>query len=96
MNKLDKIIIIGVIICHFQVQNTVGQTTNLMAIDAEKLFLAIQFIHFIWQGPVTSIIVMLLLIREVGLLPAFSGMIFIFLLIPLQNYIGKELTYLLI
>lgn len=25
-----------------------GQTTNLMAIDAEKLNLAIQFVHFLW------------------------------------------------
>ena len=29
-------------------KNTVGQMTNLMAIDAEKLFLAAQFLHFLW------------------------------------------------
>jgi uncharacterized membrane protein len=27
---------------------TVGQTTNLAAIDAEKIFLAAQFPHFLW------------------------------------------------
>jgi hypothetical protein len=29
-------------------QNTVGQITNLIAIDSEKLFLALQFLHFLW------------------------------------------------
>ena len=29
-------------------ENSVGQTTNLAAIDAEKLFLAAQFPHFLW------------------------------------------------
>jgi ATP-binding cassette subfamily C (CFTR/MRP) protein 1 len=29
-------------------ENTVGQTTNLAAIDAEKIFLAAQFPHFLW------------------------------------------------
>lgn len=29
-------------------ENTVGQTTNLAAIDAEKVFLAAQFPHFLW------------------------------------------------
>lgn len=31
-----------------RLQNTIGQTTNLIAIDAEKLNLAVQFIHFLW------------------------------------------------
>lgn len=31
-----------------RMQSTVGQTTNLIAIDAEKLNIAVQFVHFIW------------------------------------------------
>lgn len=31
-----------------RMQSTVGQTTNLIAIDAEKLNLAVQYVHFIW------------------------------------------------
>jgi hypothetical protein len=31
-----------------RLSNTIGQTTNLMAIDAEKLNLSIQFVHFLW------------------------------------------------
>jgi len=29
-------------------ENSVGQTTNLAAIDAEKLFFATQYPHFLW------------------------------------------------
>ncbi len=31
-----------------RMMNSVGQTTNLMAIDAEKLNMAAQFVHFLW------------------------------------------------
>ncbi len=31
-----------------RMSGTVGQTTNLMAIDAEKLNIAVQFAHFLW------------------------------------------------
>ena len=31
-----------------RMKNSVGQTTNLMSIDAEKLNIAVQFIHFLW------------------------------------------------
>lgn len=31
-----------------RMKNDIGTTTNLMAIDAEKIFLATQFIHFLW------------------------------------------------
>ena len=31
-----------------RMKNDIGTTTNLMAIDSEKLFLAVQFVHFLW------------------------------------------------
>ena len=49
-----------------RMQNTIGQTTNLMSIDSEKLFLSAQFLHFIWHGPMANILVMLLIIQDVG------------------------------
>ena len=71
--------------------NTVGQTTNLIAI--EKLFLAAQFFHFIWHGPLASFIVMLLLIREVGYAPSLVGLAWILILIPLQNLVADNIGY---
>jgi ABC-type multidrug transport system fused ATPase/permease subunit len=69
-------------------KNSVGQTTNLISIDAEKFFLFIQFVHYLWQGPVTSFLVMLLLIQYVGYGPSLAGLAFVTLLIPVQNYIA--------
>ena len=31
-----------------RMKNDIGTTTNLMAIDSEKIFLASQFLHFLW------------------------------------------------
>ena len=49
-----------------RMQSSVGQTTNLVAIDSEKLFQAVLFCHFIWHGPVCCIVVMGILISQVG------------------------------
>lgn len=71
---------------------TVGTITSLMAIDAEKLFLAAQFGHFLWHGPIASLAVMALLTREVGWAASLAGLAWICLLIPMQTklaaYIG--------
>lgn len=74
-----------------KLQNTVGQTTNLVAIDAEKLFLSAQFLHFIWHGPVTVICVMCILIPEVGLAPALAGLGMMFSIMPIQKYLAKNI-----
>ena len=44
---------------------SVGQTTNLMSIDADKLALGLQFLHFLWHGPVAVVVVMVILSFEV-------------------------------
>jgi ABC-type multidrug transport system fused ATPase/permease subunit len=72
-------------------QNSQGQTTNLVSIDSEKFFLALQFMHFLWQGPLTSILAMLLLIRDVGYQPAMAGLGFVLFLIPVQNIIASSI-----
>ena len=71
-----------------RLQNTVGQITNLMAIDAEKVFLSINFMHFAWHGPIASIIIMCLLIRTVGVGPAMVGLGTQLAFIPLQNHLA--------
>ena len=60
------------------------------AIDSEKLFLAAQFCHFLWHGPLRSLLVMLILISEVGT-AALAGLGFIVVLIPLQEYLARSI-----
>jgi ATP-binding cassette subfamily C (CFTR/MRP) protein 1 len=74
-----------------RMQNTIGQTTNLMSIDAEKLFVSVQFVHFVWQGPVANIIVMFLIIQDVGVGPALLGLASQLALIPIQNYLADTI-----
>lgn len=68
--------------------NTIGQTTNLIAIDVEKLNLAVQFLHFLWHGPVVCLAVMLILITEIGYQGALAGLAFLFVLVPTQNWLA--------
>jgi ATP-binding cassette, subfamily C (CFTR/MRP), member 1 len=71
--------------------NSVGQTTNLASIDCEKVFLACQFPHFLWQGPLTCLIIMCILITEVGVGPALAGMGVILFLVPTQNFLAAKI-----
>ena len=72
-----------------RMQNSIGQTTNLMSIDAEKLFLSVQFLHFIWHGPVANVLVMLLIIQDVGVGPGLLGLASQLALLPIQNYLAE-------
>ena len=74
-----------------RMQNTIGQTTNLMSIDSEKLFLSAQFLHFVWHGPIANIIVMLLIIQDVGVGPGLLGLASQLALLPLQNYLAGSI-----
>ena len=67
---------------------TTGTITSLVAIDCEKLFQAALFGHFAWHGPIASIIVVCLLIREIGWAPALCLFGFIVVLVPLQNQLA--------
>lgn len=71
-----------------RLKNTIGQTTNLIAIDVEKLNLAVQFFHYLWHGPLVCVIVMIILITQIGYQAALAGMAFICVLVPLQNHIA--------
>ena len=70
---------------------TVGKTTTLISVDTEKLFLAAQYIGFLWHGPLAAVVVMLLLVREVGWQAALGGMTYICLLIPSQQLLAGRI-----
>lgn len=71
--------------------NTVGQMTNLIAIDAEKLRSALQCVHFLWLAPIICCVIMAVLVVEVGYVAALAGMAFLFVLVPLQSRVAASL-----
>ncbi len=70
---------------------TIGKTTSMLAIDCEKLLLASMFLGYLWHGPLASLVAMLLLVRDVGWLPAMVGLLWICILIPSQTYVAKTI-----
>jgi len=67
----------------------IGQVTNLMSIDSEKLFLCAQFFHYIWYGPLSCLCVFLLLIQVIEIQTSFSGLAWIIILMLTQNKVAS-------
>ena len=67
----------------------VGQLTNLMSIDSEKVFLCAQFFHYVWYGPLSCICVFLLLIQIINYDASFSAFAWILLLVWSQSIVAK-------
>lgn len=68
---------------------TAGQVVNLLSNDVSRLDLAIMFVHYLWVGPVETVIVTYLMYREIGV-SAFVGVAFLLSFIPLQGWLGKK------
>ncbi|XP_053689234.1 probable multidrug resistance-associated protein lethal(2)03659 [Sabethes cyaneus] len=72
---------------------TAGQVVNLLSNDVGRLDLAVLFVHYLWIGPLETIVVTYLMYREIGI-SAIFGVIFLLLFIPLQAYLGKKTSVL--
>uniref|UniRef100_A0A1Q3F1A4 Putative abc transporter c family member 3 n=2 Tax=Culex tarsalis TaxID=7177 RepID=A0A1Q3F1A4_CULTA len=72
---------------------TAGQVVNLLSNDVGRLDLAVLFVHYLWVGPLETIVVTYLMYREIGL-SAIFGVIFLLMFIPLQAYLGKKTSQL--
>ncbi|XP_062542390.1 probable multidrug resistance-associated protein lethal(2)03659 [Armigeres subalbatus] len=68
---------------------TAGQVVNLLSNDVGRLDLAVLFVHYLWVGPLETIVVTYLMYREIGISAVF-GVIFLLMFIPLQAYLGKK------
>lgn len=64
-------------------QTTVGQIVNLLSNDVNRFDVAVMGAHFLWVGPVETIIVTYLMYRQVQS-AAVMGVIVLLLFIPLQ------------
>lgn len=65
-------------------QTTVGQVVNLLSNDVNRFDIAIIFLHYLWLGPVETIIVTYFMYQQVGI-SAIIGVMFLLLFIPMQG-----------
>ncbi len=72
-------------------QCTIGQTTNLMSIDADKIALASQFVHFLWHAPCSCFAIFIILIFEIGFVASFFGISFLFCFMPLSHFMAQKI-----
>lgn len=71
-----------------RLQTSVGQTTNLLSVDSERVFLAMNFMHFVWVAPFLAVAVGIILAIVIGP-TALVGLGLIILQWPLQHYMAK-------
>lgn len=71
------------------IDTTAGQVVNLLSNDVGRLDLAILFVHYLWLGPLTTVLITYLMYREIGY-ASFFGVFFLLLFVPLQIFLGKK------
>ncbi|KAF0759728.1 putative multidrug resistance-associated protein lethal(2)03659 isoform X3 [Aphis craccivora] len=72
-------------------KTTVGQVINLLSNDVNRFDRAATFLHYLWIGPLQSIVVTYFLWQEIGVSSLLSIIIMI-LIIPFQGWLGKKLS----
>ncbi|KAI4484424.1 hypothetical protein M0802_013061 [Mischocyttarus mexicanus] len=72
-----------------------GQMVNLMSNDANRLDYITHSIHYLWIGPIQTIIIACLLYWQFGPAPV-AGLVLFLFFIPLQWYIGKKASKLML
>lgn len=71
-------------------ETTVGQVINLISNDVGRFDIAANSIHYVWIGPLLTIVVIYLLWHEIGVssLIGVSGFLFF---IPLQCTLNRKI-----
>ncbi|KAL5284865.1 ABCC4.2 family protein [Megaselia abdita] len=72
---------------------TTGQIVNLVSNDVGRLDMIMMFLHYIWIGPLETILVTYLVWKEISY-AAFFGVAVMLCFIPLQGYLGKKISVL--
>ncbi|CAH1738402.1 unnamed protein product [Aphis gossypii] len=72
-------------------KTTVGQVINLLSNDVNRFDRAATFLHYLWIGPLQSIVVTYFLWQEIGVSSLLSIVIMI-LIIPFQGWLSKKLS----
>ncbi|XP_060810337.1 ATP-binding cassette sub-family C member 4 [Amyelois transitella] len=74
-------------------ETTVGQVVNLLSNDVNRFDVAIIFLHYLWIGPLATVIITYFMWLEISW-AAVVGVGFMLLFIPLQAYLGKRTSVL--
>ncbi|VVC87931.1 unnamed protein product, partial [Leptidea sinapis] len=74
-------------------ETTVGQVVNLLSNDVNRFDVAIIFLHYLWIGPLATIIITYFMWLEISW-AAVVGVGFMLSFIPLQAYLGKRTSVL--
>ncbi|KAJ0181224.1 hypothetical protein K1T71_003309 [Dendrolimus kikuchii] len=74
-------------------ETTVGQVVNLLSNDVNRFDVAIIFLHYLWIGPLATVIITYLMWLEISWAAVF-GVAFMLAFIPLQAYLGKRTSVL--
>src|ERR1700739_1475543 len=61
----------------------------MVSVDAERIWLSLLYMHWLWVGPVLAIIAMVLLILEIGW-SGFAALGTMILLNIIQKYAGED------
>lgn len=69
---------------------TVGEIVNLMAVDAQRFFELVSYVHVLWSGPLVIGIAIWLLWRQLGV-AVVAGLVVMILMIPLSGIIAAKL-----
>ncbi|KZS03178.1 ATP-binding cassette, sub-family C, member 4 [Daphnia magna] len=69
-------------------QTTIGQMVNIMSNDVNRYDFSVIFLHYLWVGPLQTIISMVILLHVIG--PScLVGLAVLILFVPLQSWMGK-------
>lgn len=70
--------------------STVGEIVNLMAVDAQKFFEMMPYLHFIWSGPLVIALALYFLYAQLGV-AIFAGLAVMLIVIPFNIWIATKL-----
>eukprot|EP00102_Acyrthosiphon_pisum_P020913 XP_016658123.1 PREDICTED: multidrug resistance-associated protein 4 isoform X2 [Acyrthosiphon pisum] len=73
-------------------ETTIGQMINLISNDVNQFDRALPKLHYLWIGPLQTIVVTYLLWQEIGV-SSLIGIATFFFFIPLQGWMGKKMAY---
>ncbi|XP_057378671.1 LOW QUALITY PROTEIN: ATP-binding cassette sub-family C member 4-like [Daphnia carinata] len=69
-------------------QTTIGQMVNIMSNDVNRYDFSVIFLHYLWVGPLQTLISMVILLHVIG--PScLVGLAVLILFVPLQSWMGK-------
>ncbi|XP_011138927.1 probable multidrug resistance-associated protein lethal(2)03659 isoform X1 [Harpegnathos saltator] len=70
-------------------ETTIGQAVNLLSNDVSRFDVAIIFLHYLWIGPLETIVLTYFMYMEVEI-SSLIGVAVLLLFIPLQGWLGKK------